>query len=656
MAASVTIDFNANLARYTSQVDKAISDLSKFQSNSDRINANLVKVFKTSFTEINSAFSLLGSAVDKFQQMASGVVSFVTDATHAQDEMGKMAQKAGMGVESFSALSYAVKLAGGDAQTLVTASKKLSENILESGRAAIGTTSMFSSLGIAVKDSSGNLRATDQVLVDVAGKFAGMSDGAEKSALAVRLFGKSGLDMIPFLNQGKDGIQALTKEAEKLGLVISKDAFEASERFNDNLQRLSLASDGLKRSIGNNALPLMNYFTQSLVDARTGGGGLADMIKEFTSQKSLEQWAERGAMALAFVADGLQGIGAVVKATGIQIAGLAASAAAALEGNFAGAKAILEEMDKDTAAVYEFKSAQTAVQEFFETYRADAGATASAVKKFAESGRIFTEEELKKQDAIRAKYGDAEKIRLLGEFEFKKQKLEQSAQNEINLLDKSASDYAALKYSIEQKLAADIAALQLGTAEGARRSDQAVVESARGSAAERITIESRAAGQVMQVWSQANAAKAAQTGGVIANAGTPGEFVSSWDASGRYVGDLGSPVSSPGALGNAYSTSGRRLSVQEQIAMLNGYARFATGGSFLVGGSGGTDSQLVAFKASPDERVTIETPAQQRASAAGGITININGAQLSASQIIAAIKQHLRTDPGAFSTTLARAG
>lgn len=38
---------------------------------------------------------------------------------------------------------------------------------------------------------------------------------------------------------------------------------------------------------------------------------------------------------------------------------------------------------------------------------------------------------------------------------------------------------------------------------------------------------------------------------------------------------------------------------------------FAEGGSFMVGGNGGVDSQLVQFKASPNERVTIETPEQQ---------------------------------------------
>jgi tape measure domain-containing protein len=39
----------------------------------------------------------------------------------------------------------------------------------------------------------------------------------------------------------------------------------------------------------------------------------------------------------------------------------------------------------------------------------------------------------------------------------------------------------------------------------------------------------------------------------------------------------------------------------------------ATGGSFEVGGSGGTDSQVVAFRATPGERVDVSTPGQQRA-------------------------------------------
>lgn len=38
---------------------------------------------------------------------------------------------------------------------------------------------------------------------------------------------------------------------------------------------------------------------------------------------------------------------------------------------------------------------------------------------------------------------------------------------------------------------------------------------------------------------------------------------------------------------------------------------FASGGSFVVGGSGGTDSETVAFKATPGETVTVTTPGQE---------------------------------------------
>lgn len=44
--------------------------------------------------------------------------------------------------------------------------------------------------------------------------------------------------------------------------------------------------------------------------------------------------------------------------------------------------------------------------------------------------------------------------------------------------------------------------------------------------------------------------------------------------------------------------------------IVGGLLGFANGGSFEVGGTGGIDSQIVAFRASPDERVTITKPGQ----------------------------------------------
>lgn len=62
---------------------------------------------------------------------------------------------------------------------------------------------------------------------------------------------------------------------------------------------------------------------------------------------------------------------------------------------------------------------------------------------------------------------------------------------------------------------------------------------------------------------------------------------------------LGGGSSSSGAVSSSSSSSSR--------------GNFAGGGSFKVGGSGGTDSQSVQFRATPNERVTVETPSQQKA-------------------------------------------
>jgi hypothetical protein len=62
-----------------------------------------------------------------------------------------------------------------------------------------------------------------------------------------------------------------------------------------------------------------------------------------------------------------------------------------------------------------------------------------------------------------------------------------------------------------------------------------------------------------------------------------------------------------------------------------GLAGFASGGEFEVGGSGGTDSALVAFRATPGERVSV-TPANDRGAAGGGAVTNVNVHNYSGSQ------------------------
>ena len=55
--------------------------------------------------------------------------------------------------------------------------------------------------------------------------------------------------MIPFFNQGADGIARGTEEAKKFGQVISTETAQASEKFNDNMKSLELALQGVGNAL-----------------------------------------------------------------------------------------------------------------------------------------------------------------------------------------------------------------------------------------------------------------------------------------------------------------------------------------------------------------------------------------------------------------------
>jgi methyl-accepting chemotaxis protein len=93
------------------------------------------------------------------------------------------------------------------------------------------------------------------------------------------------------------------------------------------------------------------------------------------------------------------------------------------------------------------------------------------------------------------------------------------------------------------------------------------------------------------------------------------------------IGGLGSFGSALGDAGIGFNTwsvdGGHGFSFGDPMLEPHG---FANGGSFVVGGTGGTDSQLVGFRASPGEMVSVRTKAQQLNSTGGtgGNTYNID--------------------------------
>ena len=115
----------------------------------------------------------------------------------------------------------------------------------------------ISKMGIQVRDATGAIKPMADLLPDLAEKFKSMPDGAEKTALALKLFGKQGADMLPFLNRGKEGITDLMKESDKLGITMSGKDATALKAYNKAHKDVGAAMEGVKISLGRELMPVM---------------------------------------------------------------------------------------------------------------------------------------------------------------------------------------------------------------------------------------------------------------------------------------------------------------------------------------------------------------------------------------------------------------
>src|SRR5690606_2465577 len=112
---------------------------------------------------------------------------------------------------------------------------KLNRNIDEAASGEKTLAEAFDRLGVPVKNAEGATRSMDEVLGDVADAMKGIRDPAQRTALAMDIFGKSGARLIPMLEQGSEGISKMRAEVGELGATIDSEFATAAQEMNDNI-------------------------------------------------------------------------------------------------------------------------------------------------------------------------------------------------------------------------------------------------------------------------------------------------------------------------------------------------------------------------------------------------------------------------------------
>lgn len=177
-----------------------------------------------------------------------------------------LSQKVGVPAETLQQLGYAAEQSDSSMEALGTSLGKVAKLAFDAKKGGGEAAETFKALGVRVTDAEGALRPAEDLFTDIADTISKMPDGTEKTALAMRVFGRSGKELIPLLNEGSEGINKLRQEFLDLGLQISGEDAKALEAFGDQVGTLGRIFEGVRNQAVIALLPHLREVVTAFIE------------------------------------------------------------------------------------------------------------------------------------------------------------------------------------------------------------------------------------------------------------------------------------------------------------------------------------------------------------------------------------------------------
>ncbi len=194
------------------------------------------------------------------EKLTEGVKSVIDLGSAINDT----SQKTGISAQALQFYGFVAKQNSSSMDELAGASTKLSKGLGEvantgKGPAADGLAALHLSMK-QVQDAS-----PDDRLTMIANAFVKLGPEANKQAIAMDLFGKSGAALIPTLNDLGENGDALRKQFDELGVAIDDKSIKALDELGDNVDKAKAQFGGLKNQVVVAILPTLTKMVTGLM-------------------------------------------------------------------------------------------------------------------------------------------------------------------------------------------------------------------------------------------------------------------------------------------------------------------------------------------------------------------------------------------------------
>lgn len=232
-----------------------------------KVNDKQLQQLDKGIQQVKKSALLLGGAI---AGISAAMFAATKSAADYADKIDDTSMRLGIARDELQKLSYAAQLSGGNFDLLTIGMTRLTDRMRLVEQGSKEATKTYEDLGISIRNQEGNLKNSNEILLELADVFSELPDGAEKTKLAMQAIGpEAGPKLIPLLNAGRKGIEAMGKEAEELGLILDDTSIKAGSDFNDALDSMLSTFSGIKNAIGAQLFPvfteLLNNFKQLVI-------------------------------------------------------------------------------------------------------------------------------------------------------------------------------------------------------------------------------------------------------------------------------------------------------------------------------------------------------------------------------------------------------
>jgi len=214
--------------------------------------------------------------------MTTAIISGTGSIAEYGDNIDKMSQKMGMTSDAYQEWDAVMQHSGTSIESMQASMKTLA-NAAETGNKA------FAELGITEKDLA-TMNQQELFEATIRG-LQEVDDTTQRTYIAGKLLGRGATELGALLNTSAEETQAMRDRVHELGGVMSEDAVKAAAHYQDSLQDMTTAFDGIQRGMMSQFLPSITTVMDGLTELFSGNGdkglgminqGVSDFIDNLT--------------------------------------------------------------------------------------------------------------------------------------------------------------------------------------------------------------------------------------------------------------------------------------------------------------------------------------------------------------------------------------